>query len=318
MKTDIYTQTYNDKITALKGNLESIIRGKSEAIELVVITLLSQGHLLIEDIPGVGKTTLAHALAKSLDLRFQRIQFTSDLQPCDILGLTVYNQQEHTFEFRSGPIFANIVLADEINRATPKTQSALLEAMNDSQVSIEKVTHQLPQPFMILATQNPTDYAGTFPLPENQLDRFAIRISLGYPDIEVERDIITSSEQSLDPNNLKAVLNADELTEIQKEIDKIVIDDDIVSYILSIVHATREIEGVRLGASTRGAMTLHRTVKARAFIHGRAFCTPDDVKTLAIPVLAHRIVTERGAMEDSTVDSRILIARLLDELDVPV
>jgi MoxR-like ATPase len=311
-------ESRNNKITALKSNLESIIRGKSEAIELAIVTLLSAGHLLIEDVPGVGKTTLASAIARSIDCTFQRIQFTSDLLPSDVLGLTVYNQREHTFDFREGPIFANIVLADEINRATPKTQSALLEAMGDRQVSIERTTHELPAPFMILATQNPFEYAGTFPLPENQLDRFALRISLGYPDIDVEREILSSPAQALDPSMLAPVINGTEIAEIQKDLDDIVIDDDVIGYILKIVHGTRDSSKVRLGVSTRGALALKRAVKARAIIKGRSFATPDDVKMLAVPVLAHRIAIDAFGTEESAIDSKTLIEGLLEEIAVPV
>lgn len=309
---------YNDKIEALRANLASVIRGKSEAIELVITALLSSGHLLIEDVPGVGKTTLAHALARSIDCTFQRIQFTSDLLPTDLLGLTVYNQQEHTFEFREGPIFANIVLADEINRATPKTQSALLEAMGDRQVSVEKTTHKLPSPFMILATQNPIEYAGTYPLPENQLDRFAMRISLGYPSAEVEREILTSPLDTLDPARLTPVIDSAELAIIQRAVESVVIDEDIVGYILDIMHGTREREGIRLGASTRAGMDLVSAAKARAIVLGRSYCTPDDIKTLAIPVLAHRVVSEYSTLDESGAESRNLIERVLESVNVPV
>ena len=308
----------NEKITALRTNLETVIRGKTEAIDLVITTLLAGGHLLIEDVPGVGKTTLAHALAKSIDANFQRIQFTSDLLPSDIIGLTIYNQSNHTFEFREGPIFTNIVLADEINRATPKTQSALLEAMNEGQVSVDKVTHMLPDPFMIMATQNPLEYAGTFPLPENQLDRFAMRVSLGYPEIEVEREIITSPLESLDPARLSPIITTRELKELQAQVEGIVMDDDLVGYVLAIVHATREIEGIKLGASTRGAMDLVRCAKARAMVGGRTFCTPDDVKSLAVPVLAHRIISDRFSPQECPEDSSALVARLIEKIAVPI
>jgi MoxR-like ATPase len=307
-----------DKITRLKESLASVIRGKSEAIELVITTLLARGHLLIEDVPGVGKTTLAHALAKSMDLDFQRIQFTSDLLPSDVLGLTVYNRQNHTFEFREGPIFTNIVLADEINRATPKTQSALLEAMNEAQVSVDKVTYKLPEPFMILATQNPLEYAGTFPLPENQLDRFAMRISLGYPDIEVEREIITSPLETLDPNRLTPVISSSELKELQSRVDLVVMDEDLVGYVLAIAEATRNTDAILLGASTRGAMDLFRCSKARALVQGRSFTTPDDIKSLAVPVLAHRIVSERFSLDDSPEDSSAALERIIENISVPV
>lgn len=301
---------------SLKTNLESIIRGKQDVIELAITALLSRGHLLIEDVPGVGKTTLAHGLAKSVNCSFQRIQFTSDLLPSDVIGVTVFNQSAQSFEFRPGPVFANIVLADEINRTTPKTQSALLEAMNDRQVSVEKATYKLPEPFMLLATQNPVEYSGTFPLPESQLDRFIMCISMGYPDEAHEREILTSKASKLSPDSLKPVLSAEELIEMQKLAESVKVDDDLVTYILALAKATREHKGAQLGVSPRGTMALYRAAQSRALISGRDYCVPDDMKTLAKPVFAHRIVPVWQAEGRSAGESSIL-DEILSQTTVP-
>lgn len=302
------------KVKRLKQNLSRIIRGKDNIIDLAVTALLSRGHLLIEDVPGVGKTTLAHGLARSINCTFQRIQFTSDLLPSDVLGITVYNQNEHTFEFRPGPIFANVVLADEINRATPKTQSALLEAMNDRQVSVEKHTYELPDPFMLLATQNPLEFSGTFPLPESQLDRFTMNIRIGYPDLESERMIIESSSSGQRPEDLDPVLTTSEVVALQEAATSVRVDPDLVTYILAIAHATRNTRAIRLGVSPRGTMTLYRAAQAMALVSGRDYVLPDDVKTLAVPVFAHRVVP---AAEDAEGRAVELVEEILSGVEVP-
>ncbi len=305
------------KIQALKKNLEKVIRGKPDTIDLAMTTLFAGGHLLIEDVPGIGKTTLAHGLAKSINCTFQRIQFTSDLLPSDVIGVTIYNQSDHCFEFKPGPIFANIVLADEINRTSPKTQSALLEAMNDGQVSVEKVTHPLPKPFMLLATQNPLEYAGTFPLPESQLDRFAMRISIGYPAEDVERDIIESPPETLMPENLTPVITSEDVLRIQEATEKVKVEEDLVSYMLGIAAGTRNVKTIRLGVSPRGTMTLYRATQAMALVNGRDYCTPDDIKTLAVPVFAHRIIPAQS-IEEGIEDAEALIEEILSTATVPV
>ena len=311
-----YANAY-DKISKLRQNLSSVIRGKTRIIDLSITALLSRGHLLIEDVPGVGKTTLAHSMAQSINCTFQRIQFTSDLLPSDVIGVTVYNQSAHTFEFRQGPIFANIVLADEINRTTPKTQSALLEAMNDRQVSIDKVTYKLPEPFMLLATQNPVEYSGTFPLPESQLDRFTMCITIGYPDIEDERDIIQSGSVT-SITNLKPVITGDELIEMQRLVEGVKVEQDIVTYMLSIAAMTRNHKGIRLGVSPRATKTLYRAAQARAMTQARDFCIPDDVKSLAPSVFGHRIIPEDRSAEDSVGSSETLMEDILSKIGVPV
>ena len=284
-----FTEAY-ERIAALRANLERVIRGKRQVIDLAISALLARGHLLIEDVPGVGKTTLAHGLAKSINCSFQRIQFTSDLLPSDVIGVTVYNQAAHSFEFRPGPLFANIVLADEINRATPKTQSALLEAMNDRQVSIDKDTHKLPSPFMLLATQNPMEFSGTFPLPESQLDRFTMCLKMGYPDIDDERMIIQSLNSPQLMNSLGPVLSTGEVESLQGLAEKVRVDEDLVGYILAISRATRTHKGIRLGVSPRATMTIYRAAQAFALASGRDYCIPDDIKYLCAPVFAHRIM----------------------------
>lgn len=306
------------KIKALKGNLGKVVKGKPEVIDLAITALLSRGHLLIEDVPGVGKTTLAHGLAKSINCTFQRIQFTSDLLPSDVIGVTVYNQALHSFEFRPGPIFANIVLADEINRATPKTQSALLEAMNDRQVSVDKVTHRLPSPFMLLATQNPLEFSGTFPLPESQLDRFTMCLRIGYPNEADERDIIQSQSSSVIMEALLPVLTAGELEGLQGSVSKVRVDEDLVSYVLAIATATRSHKAIRLGVSPRAAMTLYKAAQAYAFVNGRDYCVPDDIKTLSAPVFGHRIIPVEKTVEGGMDASAALIEELLSSIAVPI
>lgn len=307
------------KIKALKENLGKVIRGKPGIIDLAITALLSKGHLLIEDVPGVGKTTLAHGLAKSINCSFQRIQFTSDLLPSDVIGVTVYNQALHAFEFREGPLFANVVLADEINRATPKTQSALLEAMNDRQVSVDRNTYRLPKPFMLLATQNPIEFSGTFPLPESQLDRFTMCIKIGYPDESHEREIITRSASSASAvEALSPVLTTDDVERMQTLVEKVKVDEDLVGYIMAIANATRNHRSIRLGVSPRATMTLYKAAQARALISGRDYCIPDDVKVLSVPVFAHRIITVEHDAFESTEASTAVIEEILSSIAVPV
>jgi MoxR-like ATPase len=308
------------KIAALHDNIERVICGKSEAVTLAMVTLLARGHLLIEDVPGVGKTTLAHSFARSLNCSFKRIQFTSDLLPSDIIGLSVFNQHSREFEFRAGPVFANIVLADEINRTTPKTQSSLLEAMNDTQVSVENHTHPLPRPFMVIATQNPVEYQGTFPLPESQLDRFLIRIHMGYPDAEDEKRSLTARRIVGRADEIGPVLTAEEVLALQEEAGRVTMDDALTDYLMAIVTATRSRPDLDLGVSTRGAVFLYRAAQAMALVEGRTYCLPDDVKRLVIPVFAHRIVVNPGieAFGRRTDDAKDILTEILDHVPVPL
>ncbi len=303
------------KIASLQKNLEKIIKGKPDVIRQAITALIAKGHLLIEDVPGIGKTTLAHGLARSINCTFQRIQFTSDLLPSDITGVTIYNQEKHAFEFKPGPIFAHIILADEINRTTPKTQSSLLEAMNDRQVSVDKTTHPLPAPFMVIATQNPLEYEGTYPLPESQLDRFMMRIRIGYPEREAEKKILLSPSGDLQPQHLAPTLSTDEVIRLQAMVDEIKVDDDLVNYILAIVDATRKSDRLRLGVSPRGAMMLYRAAQAFALVDGRAYCTPDDIKMLSIPVFSHRVIQ---ATEGETEDVEGIIQEIIENIEVPL
>jgi MoxR-like ATPase len=278
------------KIEQLQSTIESVIHGKPEVVQLSLVALLAGGHLLIEDVPGVGKTTLAQALARSFDCSFQRIQFTSDMLPSDIVGLEVYNQQRGEFDFKSGPIFANVVLADEINRTTPKTQSALLEAMAEGHVTVEQDTHRLPKPFMVLATQNPVEHHGTYPLPESQLDRFMMRLKMGYPDAEDEKHILRQQSLNSPLEHIRPVMHGNDILDLQHEVRKVAVDESLVDYLISIVRTSRETEILNLGVSPRGSLALYHASQALAYIEGRDFVIPDDIKRLVVPVFAHRIV----------------------------
>ena len=278
------------KLDQLQKTIETVIRGKSDVVELALVTMLAGGHLLIEDVPGVGKTTLAQALARSFDCTFQRIQFTSDLLPSDILGLEVFNQNQSSFEFKHGPIFANVILADEINRTTPKTQSALLEAMAEGHVTVEQETYQLPRPFIVLATQNPIEHHGTYPLPESQLDRFMMRVRMGYPDMEDEKIILRQQTFTAAVDRLIPVMHSEDVLALQRESREVTVDESLLDYLIRIVRATRESDILDLGVSPRGSLSLYHAAQAMAFIEGRDYVIPDDIKRLVVPVFAHRIV----------------------------
>jgi MoxR-like ATPase len=279
-----------EKIRLLQGAIEGVIKGKPETVRLAIVTLIAGGHLLIEDVPGVGKTTLAHSLARAIHCTFQRIQFTSDLLPSDVIGLSVFNQRTGDFEWKPGPVFANVVLADEINRTTPKTQSALLEAMAEGHVTVEGRTHSLPSPFIVLATQNPIEHHGTYPLPESQLDRFMLRLRIGYPDAVDERQILRDREHSDPLDDVTAVMSATEVAALQRSVSEVSVDDALIDYLMRIVAATRDTEMLDLGVSPRGTLALFRAAQALALTEERDFCLPDDIKRLVVPVFAHRIV----------------------------
>lgn len=304
-------------IEGLERNVTSAILGKEETVRLAVVALLAQGHLLVEDAPGVGKTSLAKALAKSVDCEFKRLQCTPDMLPSDILGSSVYLPTLGEFEFRRGPIFTNVLLADEINRTTPRTQSALLEAMSEGQVSVEGKTHPLAEPFFVLATQNPYEFEGTYPLPENQLDRFMLCIEIGYPTREVERNVLTNHRDGEPVDKLKPVLTAEELRRLQHSARMVRVDDAINDYMLDLIHATRRHAQLQLGVSTRGALTLYRAAQGLALVEGRNYVIPDDVKRLAVPVLAHRVVV-KGVLHEGRRDrAQMVIHQILSETRVP-
>ncbi|MGA2504273.1 MAG: MoxR family ATPase [Anaerolineales bacterium] len=306
-------QSFGKKLTK---NLEKVIVGKRHPIELIVIGLLCQGHALIEDVPGVGKTVLARSLAKSLGCSFNRLQFTPDMLPSDVTGVSIYNQSKRVFEFRSGPIFAQVVLVDEINRATPKTQAALLEAMEERQVTVDGKTHPLPSPFMVLATQNPIEYEGTFPLPEAQLDRFLLRVRLGYPNPTDEIEILERQQLRHPIETLKPVIKVDELKEAMAEIKKIYVSDAIKRYSVELTNRTRQNEDVYLGASPRGSLALFRTGQVAAALDGRDYVLPDDIKRMAVPVLAHRIIVGPAARLRE-LSAEQIVQEIVDTTPVP-
>jgi len=314
------TTATSSLISQLQGAIRRVIRGKDEAIELALISLLARGHLLIEDVPGVGKTTLAQALAHSFQCSFQRIQFTSDMLPSDVVGISVFNQIEQQFEFKPGPIFANIVLADEINRTTPKTQSALLEAMNEAQVTVDAHTHALPQPFMVLATQNPIEHHGTYPLPESQMDRFLIRIRMGYPGRESEKEILRSQANAHSGSNVQPVMEATDVLAMQRTVGAVRVDDSLLDYSLEIVEKTRQNERLVLGVSPRGSLMLQRAAQARAFVEGRDFCLPDDFKQMVLPVFAHRVVVNAryATTQKKVAQAEAILSEILDSTPVPL
>ena len=307
-------------VSQLQRSIARAIFGKEDAIQLALITLLARGHLLIEDVPGVGKTTLAQALAKSFHCSFQRIQFTSDLLPSDVLGVSVYNLENHEFEFRPGPIFANVVLADEINRTTPRTQSALLEAMNEAQVSMDGKTQPLPQPFLVVATQNPVEHHGTYPLPESQLDRFLMRIKMGYPSHETEREILRKRIGDDPLHSLEPVADLSEVLAMQEAVNHIKVDSSLHDYALEIVNRTRKTEQLALGVSPRGTLMLQRDAQARAFLDGRDFCLPDDFKQLAVPVFAHRVVasSRHASLQKKSETTESVLREIVESVSVPL
>ena len=304
----------------LENSLRKVIRGKDEVVRLAVVSLLARGHLLIEGVPGVGKTTLGQALARALDCTFQRVQFTSDMLPSDVLGISIYSAVEQQFEFKRGPVFANVLLADEINRTTPKTQSALLEAMNEGQVTVDAHSYPLPQPFLVIATQNPVEHHGTYPLPESQLDRFLMRVRMGYPDSHSEREILRSEAGAAKLDSMATVLAASDVLELQQAVTQVRVDDSLVSYALAIVIKTRESEHLSLGVSPRGSQMLYRAAQAMAFLDGRNFCTPEDFKPLVVPVFAHRVVV--NGLYSSTLkkseQAEQVIQEIVDNTPVPM
>jgi MoxR-like ATPase len=304
----------------LENALRKVIRGKDDILRLAVVSLIARGHLLIEGVPGVGKTTLGQALARALDCTFQRVQFTSDMLPSDVLGISIYSAVEQRFEFKRGPVFTNVLLADEINRTTPKTQSALLEAMNESQVTVDAHSYPLPQPFLVIATQNPVEHHGTYPLPESQLDRFLMRVRMGYPDSNAEREILRSEAGTTQLEAMEPVLSGADVLEMQHAVTQIRVDESLVSYALSIVRKTRESEQFSLGVSPRGSQMLYRAAQAMAFLDGRTFCTPEDFKPLVVPVFAHRVVV--NGLYSSTLkkseQAEQVIREIVDNTPVPV
>jgi MoxR-like ATPase len=304
----------------LESALRKIIRGKDDVVRLALVCIFARGHLLIEGVPGVGKTTLGQAMARALECAFQRVQFTSDMLPSDLLGISIYSAAEQAFEFKRGPVFTNILLADEINRTTPKTQSALLEAMNEGQVTVDVHSYPLPQPFLVIATQNPVEHHGTYPLPESQLDRFLMRVRMGYPGEDAEREILRSTVGAVQLENLQPVLSGGEVLEMQHAVTRVRVDDALVNYTLEIVRKTRESEFFSLGVSPRGSQMLYRAAQAMAFLDGRNFCIPEDFKPLVVPVFAHRVVP--NAHYSSTLKksehAEQIIREIIESTPVPV
>ena len=309
-----------ERLHELQQAIEGVIRGKSEAVRLAIVSLLSGGHLLVEDVPGVGKTTLAQTIARCLAGSFQRIQFTSDLLPSDIVGVSVYNQRTAEFEFKPGPIFANVILADEINRTTPKTQSSLLEAMAEGRATIENQTYELPRPFLVLATQNPIEHHGTYPLPESQLDRFLLRVRIGYPSVTDEKEILRQQRHHHPIDEVAPIMSVEDILDLQEEVRNVRVDDALLDYIVDIVAATRHSEVLDLGVSPRGSLALYRAAQALALTEDRDYCIADDIKRLVVPVFSHRIVINsrysgrlRRGEESDTV-----LAEIVKNVRVPI
>ncbi len=309
-----------EKLTQLQNSVGNVIKGKSETVKLALVALIAKGHLLIEDVPGVGKTTLANALARTLDLSFQRIQFTSDLLPSDVIGVSVFNQQISDFEWKPGPIFANIVLADEINRATPKTQSSLLEAMAEEQVTYEGISRSLPLPFMVIATQNPVEHHGTYPLPESQLDRFMLRLHIGYPDAADEKQILRDRKTENPLDFIKPIMSESDVSEMQSLANNVRVDETLVDYLLRIVQQTRQYSAIELGVSPRGTLSLYNSAKALALVEGRDFCIADDIKRLVIPCFAHRLIvaSQYTKITNTSNEAEKLLTEILTKTQVPV
>ena len=309
-----------ETVQRLYANVEQTIRGKTEAVEATVTCLLAGGHLLIEDLPGLGKTTLAHCLARSIDCSFSRIQFTSDMLPTDVLGVSVYDERKKEFVFKKGPIFANILLADEINRTTPKTQSSLLEAMGRAKISMDGQTYTMPPPFMVIATQNPVDYESTFPLPESQMDRFLMRISMGYPEFASEVEILKGKHLYLDQTDVDPVVSRTEIIELQSFVREVYIEESVFEYVVRLAQATRDLKELRSGVSPRATLSLKAAAQARALSQGRAFVIPEDVNTMVLPVFSHRLAL-RKPMSDPMEEVRSiegLLTQLVESIADPV
>ncbi|MGI9553983.1 MAG: AAA family ATPase [Thermodesulfobacteriota bacterium] len=317
MDKELNLPVITEKIALLRNNIKKHIKGKDNVIDYCLCALFSGGHVLIEDIPGVGKTTLAYTIASSINLEFSRIQFTSDLLPADIIGVSVYDQKTNEFEFKSGPLFANIVLADEINRTTPKTQSALLEAMNESCVTVDGRSYDLSKPFMVIATQNPFEYHGTFPLPESQLDRFSVKLNMGYPDLQSEKSILSNHHSSTYKEEVNPVLDVSDLNQIKTVVQNVHIEDEVLDYILSIVNKTRDQELFDLGVSPRGAIILKSLSMANAVVDNRTYVTPDDVKKMVIPAFSHRVVLKASTNSMGNSENEVLTS-LLKDIKVPI
>jgi MoxR-like ATPase len=314
------TANASSRLADLQRSISRVVKGKEEVIQMALMTLLARGHLLVEDVPGVGKTTLAHTIARSFHCSFQRIQFTSDMLPSDVIGVSVYNPVTQEFEFKPGPIFANIIVADEINRTTPKTQSALLEAMNESQITVDNHTHALPNPFLVLATQNPIEHHGTYPLPESQLDRFLMRIRMGYPGRASEKEIIRNNAGHGNADQIQPLMDAADVIAMQESASQVKVDDSLLDYALDIIEGTRQTEQLSLGVSPRGAVMLHRAAQARAFLEGRDYCLPDDFKRLIVPVFAHRVVVSSRyvSTQKKSEQAEAILREIVETTRVPL
>jgi MoxR-like ATPase len=313
------TALLHERAQRLEATLRSIIRGSDEVVRLALVAVFAKGHLLIEGVPGVGKTTLGHTLARALDCIFQRVQFTSDMLPSDLIGTSIYSAAEERFEFKPGPVFTNVLLADEINRTTPKTQSALLEVMNEGQVTVDGQAREVPRPFLVIATQNPVEHHGTYPLPESQLDRFLLRVQMTYPARESEREILRAEAGAARLDEVRPVLSGSDVVEMQDQVKQIRVDESLVNYMLEIVKQTRDSEQLSLGVSPRGSLMLYRAAQALAFVEGRSFTTPHDFKRLAVPVFAHRVVVNARYSSNfkASEQAERIVAEIVDGVSVP-